>query len=115
MTILEEVLEHHGVKGMHWGTRNGEKVGPSADATKAHAKKDIGKHSGVRALSNEEIRLVVDRLNLEKQFKTLAPTPSQAAAKFIGDLLKQNGKQHASKALGDATVTAIKNAKPKTS
>ena len=115
MTILEEVLEHHGVKGMHWGILNGEKVGPSADASKAHDKKDVGKHSGVKALSNEELQLVITRLNLEKQFKTLAPTPSQAAGKFIGDLLKQHGKQQVSKGIGDATVSAIKNVKPKTS
>jgi hypothetical protein len=75
---VDDVLEHFGVKGMRWGVRRfssgrlgGTKHEPSEDFQKVtDAKKKI-RTSGTKALSNQELKLVVERMNLEQQFSNL--------------------------------------------
>ena len=59
-------LQHVGVLGMHWGIR---RRGPAhSDSTTAHTLKR--KH--VSELSNDELKKVINRMQLEKQFKDLS-------------------------------------------
>jgi hypothetical protein len=83
-------LVHYGVKGMKWGvrrrqnrsstvtvskskatgsikTRGGAGRKPSADATKAAVSRQIAKKSGHQALSNDELKQLVERMDLEKR------------------------------------------------
>lgn len=78
MPTLEEVLEHHGIKGMKWGVRRNKtpsvQLAPSDDHKNAHGARTIAKTSGgTHALSNKEIQDVVTRMNLEKQYSQLNP------------------------------------------
>jgi ribosomal protein S13 len=94
--VLEEVLEHYGIKGMRWGVRrkvgsdglvkggskessssksksddDGEETQKSADyerATKAYAK---AQEKGVQALSNDEIKAIEKRVEAERKFSQL--------------------------------------------
>lgn len=75
-SLLVNVLEHHGVKGMHWGVRKNSNEGsskpsPSADHAKVEAYKAKAKSGGVKALSNDELQSIVTRLNLEQQHANL--------------------------------------------
>lgn len=81
---LDEVLAHHGIKGMHWGvkraissvraghaTRVAEKPAISEDHQKAQAAKAKVKSGGAKTLSNEELQSLVSRMNLEQQLSRL--------------------------------------------
>lgn len=99
MNELEEILEHHGVKGMHWGVRRsaGSSTPPSADAARAAAAKKTVKTSGTKALSNAELQHLVTRMNLERQLAQINPSNKQKAIKFASDLLLGIGKQEVTK------------------
>lgn len=109
---LDEVLEHHGIKGMRWGVRRG--VGtPSAhpssdDAHTTDASKAKVKSGGTHALSTKELQELVTRMNLEKQYKLLAPpSKGKQAGKFIADTLLTIGKQQATKYATDLAAKQI--------
>jgi hypothetical protein len=124
MESLEEVLAHHGIKGMKWGVRRSRAVlarqnsphGVSEDAMKAKtAKSKVHKRSNADALSNQELQHLVTRMNLEKQLKSLqGPSKKQKGAKFVTDILVSAGKQSAStlvKSQLDAQIAAALNKK----
>lgn len=113
-------VKHYGVKGMKWGVRKrrasasssvenegvmirkNEKSGkleaaggrghkPSEDALKATAYRQKAKASGTHSLTNQELKVIVDRMNLEGQYaKLLAANPpyQHPAKKFLKDFLK---------------------------
>lgn len=78
-------LEHHGIKGMHWGVRrqkaaDGRVRGPSrsvrggisSDAARAKESHTTAKTHGVHALSNQDLQHLVSRMNLEQQYSRLS-------------------------------------------
>jgi hypothetical protein len=124
---VEEILAHHGIKGMHWGVRKsvsehiptGHNLGPGAEthtqsgskikyihehaAGKAEVDRIVREH-GIQAVSNHQLRTANERTQLENQYKQGQPaTTGQKAAtsgkKFAGELLKDTGKQEVRKAL----------------
>lgn len=73
-------LSHFGVRGMKWGrskAKGNSAVGSSDkhemsdDAKQAHELSNKVKTSGTHALSNKEMRALVDRMSLEKRFKEI--------------------------------------------
>lgn len=117
-----EFLEHFGIKGMHWGVRKsrpaptavptkamavvphgakrktqikvegGENHPAHEDAIKvAEARVKLQK-SGTAALSNNELREVATRLQLEQQVKTLTTSSGQ---KFVKSLLTSQAESSA--------------------
>jgi hypothetical protein len=63
-------LEHHGIKGMHWGFRNAsvKKLSPEHKLTTRLKKKHLSE------LNNDELKKLNERLNLESNYKRLNPT-----------------------------------------
>ena len=75
-------LAHYGVLGMKWGVRRKSRT-PSADSAKAKA---IRKKK-VNEMSNQELRDLNNRLQLERQYKDLTKKKSvgkKAVQAFIG-------------------------------
>ena len=72
-------LSHFGVRGMKWGRRRdkgnsavgSKKEDISDDAKQAAELSAKVKTSGTHALSNKEMRALVDRMSLEKRFKEI--------------------------------------------
>lgn len=77
MSTIEDFLDHHGVKGMKWGTRR--KRGPdgrvSSEGKRADHILTKAKTQGKKSLTNKELADLNKRLQLEKSFDQLTTKP----------------------------------------
>jgi hypothetical protein len=131
--VVAGILAHHGVKGMRWGVRRnrtsavtvsekGKRLKTSgghgrpahSDAVRVRTIGQVGKKSGLKALSNEELQALNQRLNLEQQAKRLTYNDKSPPKKFILTLLGQTGKQQASEAANSVASTQVKKLLAKT-
>jgi len=111
-SIVNNILTHFGTKGMKWGvrrnksssvsvtskgkklkTRGGHGRPASPDAVRARTLGQVGKKSGLKSLSDQELSDYSRRLNLEQQVKRLEYNEKNAAQKFVANLLGKNGSQ----------------------
>lgn len=106
-------LAHYGVKGMRWGVRRSVVPGkggskPHEDAVRAKEFTTRVRRGSTDALSTQELQALVARMNLEKQYSSLAPPSGGAKAKkFVADILVNAGKQQASKLVNDQATKAV--------
>lgn len=125
--IVEDVLTHFGKKGMRWGqrtasggaqkvsvTNKGKKLKTSggkgfpahSDAVRARTLGQVGKKSGVKALSNNQLKTYSTRLNMEQNAKRLMYEDSSLPSKFIKTLLGQTGRKTTEEVSSAATKQA---------
>lgn len=95
--MTNDELTHYGVKGMRWGFRKADKRPASAEYERTESIKTERKVSGIKALTNKELKDAIERMNLEKQYVALAPNSADHVKKFVKDLLNVQGKQEANK------------------
>jgi len=108
MKTADDVLVHFGIKGMKWGVRRKSQLPASSDADSAAAAAGKIKKGGVKSLSNQELQALVTRMNLERQFASLAPpSKKKRAGKFIGEVLINVGKQEATKLASKALAKQV--------
>lgn len=97
--VVDRVLAHYGVKGMRWGVRRRSggvslgrkaKPAPSADKVRAEqARAKLGKRGNADALSNEELRTLLSRMNQEQNLsKALAGQKNNTVTAFVTKQLK---------------------------
>jgi len=73
----QEALEHYGIKGMRWGVRKKRSRTPSASSKETSA---LRKKKAFE-LTDEELKKVNKRLNLEKQYKEATASSANKLAK----------------------------------
>lgn len=123
--FTDDALAHYGVKGMRWGVRKDGKPGSSRgtdvvvtqkkagtfakakggkgqalveDAEKSLASRQKARASTTDALSNKELRVAIERMQLEQQFKRLEFESDRRSkgARFVAGLLgnkRYNGEK----------------------
>lgn len=107
---VESFLAHYGVKGMRWGVRKdnsptsvsikeipgrrvktsgGENQSAHPDAIRSATAKQIAKKSTTDALSTKDLQEMVNRMNLEQNYRRLTQTdgPAKRAQKAVKELL----------------------------
>ncbi len=111
---VDDILAHYGVKGMKWGVRKASSVPGNAKVLLKTKNGDItirrdqirevssesaaaqralskAKTKGIKALSNDELKILNERLQLEKRFNDLNPTTTNKGKKILQQQLRQVG------------------------
>lgn len=126
---VENLLTHHGVKGMKWGVRRNrssnvtvsdkkKKLKTSgghgrpahSDAVSARTLGQVGKKSGLKALSNQELQAYANRLQLEQNVSRLNYNEKSAPRRFVSSLLGRQGSQLANDAAKTGATKAGRGA-----
>lgn len=82
-----ENLYHHGILGMRWGIRrnpgpDGRVSTKDSGSSEYKRARELAK-KGARNLSNDEIKELTNRFNLESQYKTLNPTAMKRGMNLV--------------------------------
>lgn len=85
---LENTLEQAGVKGMRWGFRKNSsggysKSGRSIKGSKDHRRSRKIKRKRLRDMSNDEIKELNNRLQLERKYRELNPNAIRRGENLI--------------------------------
>jgi len=83
-----EFLEHHGVKGMHWGVRKARYPFSNRRHTTRTVYQKPPKH-----LTDEELQKRVRRLETERRYNDLNKRTASGGEKFAHELLRDSGKK----------------------
>lgn len=102
------VLCHHGIKGMKWGVvrdlrnRNKAKRVSKIEA-KVSAKKKSAKptYPSVKSLSDQDLKQILNRMDMEKRYNQMTAKEKTATQKFVNDVLTNAAKQTATKYTAD--------------
>lgn len=93
---MENVLKHHGVKGMKWGVRK-DIANSAAEATRqsssaaSRISNATKKNKKVAEMSDEELRKAINRMDLEKRYSDLNPSAKSRGAAKVADILAVTG------------------------
>jgi len=125
--MISDFIKHYGVKGMKWGRRKSGKSRVHGYLKKkyplhSNPKKELAEVEGtssrgstsrkkksVKDLSDTELREAVNRLNMEKQYKSLTKPQRSASRKFVEEVLVNAAKKTASNQVSKGMDKAAKN------
>lgn len=96
MTVVDDILEHYGVKGMRWGVRRSRSSTSRTKYTKPPSK-----------LTDSELQRRVQRMETEKKYNSLNAGDISAGKKFATDVLGTSGRRVATTIATNAGVLVV--------
>jgi hypothetical protein len=105
MHDVNNILEHYGIPGMHWGHHKSRSIKPrkisrremvERESSEDAIKKNQLRKKKLHELTNEELKALNTRMQLEKQYRELTKTDVSSGRKFVADILTNTSKQTAS-------------------
>ena len=119
----KEFLEHYGVLGMHWGVRKDEggvttsrREAKRADKivnrtpSEDHIRKQILQRKKTLALTNAELRLLNERLQLEQTYRNLSPKKITLGKSWNDSFMKKQATTTRNQFASQASAALIKKA-----
>lgn len=114
-----ELMYHHGIKGMKWGVRrNPDQLArargntkSSADSEEKSDRKTAVKNR--RTLSDADLKKRIERLKMEKEFKNLTEEDIAPGKKFVSNVMSSAGTKVLTIAAAGAMSYAVKAAMTK--
>lgn len=106
---MSDSLTHYGVKGMRWGVRR--KRGPDGRVSKDYSEARKLLQKPKRQLSNEDIKKINKRLNLEREMERMDPSGAAEGKRLVGTFVKKYGNAVVgglAGLAGAATVSLVK-------
>jgi hypothetical protein len=112
-----DFLEHFGIPGMHWGHRKARSDKASKKNKKVtkenysedYKKKKNLKKKRISEMTNDELRALNDRMQLEKQYKELNKQDVSAGQKFVTKVLTDIGSDVVKSLIKSAITGDLKN------
>ena len=127
VTMNNNYLKHHGVKGMKWGVRKetlvtGARIAKSASEGFKSASNIAGTvnnnktpskkvRNDLSQMSDDELRRRINRLNMEQQYSNLNPSRTSRGASFAKSTLEVAGSVAAIAGSALSIALAIKQLK----
>lgn len=84
----KEYLEHVGILGMHWGKKKG-KIKKPLSPHKDYSVADTIRKKDIREMSNEELKTLTSRVQLEKSYRDVSKKELSAGKQFMQNFIKQ--------------------------
>lgn len=121
----ETVIKHYGVKGMKWGVRKQRPTSSGARKGKTNAQRIYEKVTGknkkqaappkavstkrtkVSEMSDEELRKVISRMQMERQYAQLTQREVNKGRKFVQEVLYNSARTTATTYATKAMTKAI--------
>jgi hypothetical protein len=100
--FIENFLDHHGIKGMHWGVRRGRGSKPKSDRTKTTFQK------GPVKLTDAELKRRIGRMEMEKRYNDLNSKDVTPGAQLASRILKDTGSMVIGTLLGGTALFLAK-------
>lgn len=101
--MTNSILKQSGILGMKWGRRKANSGSESSD----HQSVSSLRKKKVSEMSNDDLKTLTNRLQLERSVKDLSKKDHGAAVKFVSDIALGTSKQLLSKYLAGGIETAV--------
>ncbi len=104
---MNNSLIHWGIPGMKWGVRRKNAGGSTRPESEDHKTVKSLRRKKVSEMSNDELKKLTTRLQLEKQLKDLSSSEVSFGQKFVQEVLGNAGKQLAAKYVANAVEKGL--------